>query len=442
MAVEQGPMSGFRDMLPEQMIPRQEMLSTIQNVYESYGFTPLKTPALERYSTLTGKYGEEGDTLMYRFQDNGGRMVALRYDQTVPLARVVAQHGGNLPMPYKRYAVGEVWRGESPQAGRYREFTQFDADTVGSKSPITDTEIIAMMHDAMSALGADSLIRVNNRRILDGLTAAANIDDERQGLRMISVIDKVDKIGQAGVVQQVREEFGDQPASLTDDYLSLAGSPTDKLRGIRDLLGRSDAALEGIENLEQVFSMLDSAGYGSDKVVFDQTIARGLDYYTGIIYETNLRGAEELGSVCSGGRFDNLVEALGGPSMPAVGTSIGVDRLYDGLLKLGKLQPAKTKTEVLVANFDAANSPDYMRVATALRKLGIAAEIFHEDVKLGKQIKFADKMRIPYVVLMGPDELQRKSAVIKTLESGDQVEVPLDELSASIQALKGESDAR
>lgn len=169
MAAEQGPMSGFRDMLAEQMIPRQAMIATIQEVYEGYGFTPLKTPALERLSTLTGKYGDEADKLMYKFRDNGGRDVAMRYDQTVPLARVVAQHTSRLTMPYKRYAVGEVWRGESPQAGRYREFTQFDADTVGTTSTIADAEIVAMMSDSMTALGADSLIKVNNRRILDGL---------------------------------------------------------------------------------------------------------------------------------------------------------------------------------------------------------------------------------------------------------------------------------
>jgi histidyl-tRNA synthetase len=182
--------------------------------------------------------------------------------------------------------------------------------------------------------------------------------------------------------------------------------------------------------------MLEAGGYTADQVVLDQTIARGLDYYTGIIYETSLKGAEELGSVCSGGRFDNLVEDMGGPNLPAVGTSIGVDRLYDGLQKLGILREAKTTTEVLVANFEEKNSPDYMRVATALRRAGIAAEIFYEDVKLGKQFRFADRMQIPYVVLMGPDEMEKESAIVKTLESGEQVEVPLHELSDSIKKLR------
>ncbi len=436
MAVEKGPMSGFRDMLAEQMIPRQDMLETIKEVYEGYGFTPLKTPALERYSTLNGKYGEEGDKLMYKFEDNGGRMVALRYDQTVPLARVVAQYGGQLPTPYKRYAVGEVWRGESPQAGRYREFTQFDADTVGTSSMIADTEIIAMMSDAMASLGADSLIRVNNRRILDGIAAEAGAEDEKESLKIISIIDKVEKIGHQAVLEQVESLFGQKATRVIDDYLSAEGQPIDKLENIAKVFPESDAVAEGTESLQEIFKMLDKAGYDGSKVFFDQTIARGLDYYTGTIYETTLKGAEELGSVCSGGRFDNLVEALGGPSLPAVGTSIGVDRLYDGLHKLGKLREIKTTTEALVVNFDQTSNPEYMKIVTALRKSGVPSEIYYDDTKLGKQLKFANKLNIPYVIMAGPEEITRDVAVLKDMESGEQVEVPLEELADSISNLR------
>ena len=436
MAAAQGPMSGFRDMLPEQMIPRQAMLDTIQGVYEDYGFTPLKTPALERYITLTGKYGDEGDKLMYKFKDNGGRMVALRYDQTVPLARVVAQHSGKLPMPYKRYVIGEVWRGESPQAGRYREFTQFDADTVGTSSPIADAEIVAMMSDAMGALGADSLILVNNRRILDGLVEKAGIGTEHEGLALISTIDKVEKIGKDAVLQQIGESFGDTASTLVHDYLSVSGTPLDRLHQMTDILNGSSAVEEGVENLDQVFKMLEAAGYSLDRVVFDQTIARGLDYYTGIIYETQLVGVPQIGSVCSGGRYDNLVKSLGGPDMPAVGTSIGVDRLFDGLHQLGKLKEVRTTTEVLVTNFDAASIPAYMRVATALRRAGISSEIYYDSVKVGKQIGFANKMQIPYVVLMGPQEMERGVGVVKSLASGEQTEVPLDQLANTVTNLR------
>lgn len=431
MATEQGPMSGFRDMLAEQMIPRQEMISTIQRTYEGYGFSPLKTPALERLSTLSGKYGEEGDKLMYKFADNGGRMVALRYDQTVPLARVVAQHRGRLPMPYKRYTIGEAWRGESPQAGRYREFTQFDADTVGTSKPIADAEIVAMMSDAMTALGADSLIRINNRRILDGLAEKAGAHSIQEAIRMIGIIDKSEKIGTEDALKIISDEFGDSAAIIVSDYLGTQGDPAEKLSKINNLLCGTSAE-EGVENLVSVFQMLDSAGYSVNKVFFDQTIARGLDYYTGIIYETTLVGMPQLGSVCSGGRYDGLVKALGGPDLPAVGTSIGVDRLYDGLLQLGKLKEAKTTTEVLIANFDEQDTPEYMRQATLLRNAGIPTEVYFDPSKVGKQLGYASRMKIPIALMLGPDEMQRGVGKVKSLETGEQIEVPLDDLTEAI----------
>ncbi|MDL2362987.1 MAG: histidine--tRNA ligase [Patescibacteria group bacterium] len=436
MAAEQGPMSGFRDMLAEEMIARNGMIGTIQGVYESYGFVPLKTPALERLSTLTGKYGDEGESLMYKFKDNGGRDVAMRYDQTVPLARVVAQYGSRLPMPYKRYAVGEVWRGESPQAGRYREFTQFDADIVGTTSSIADAEVIGMMSDTMTALGAESVIRVNNRSLLDALAEKAGYTERADAMKIISTIDKVDKIGKNAVVAEISEGFGETTGQLVSDYLSVDGAPLDKLAKIRELLGGSDSTTIGADNLTEIFSMLQSSGYTEDQVVFDQSIARGLSYYTGVIYETTLKGAEELGSVCSGGRFDNLVESLGGPSLPAVGTSIGVDRLLEGLKKLGRVKEFKTTTEVLVTNFDSNDAPNYVRVARELRQAGIASEVYYEDVKLKKQLSFANRMNIPYVVLIGPDEAEKGVAVLKTLASGQQLEIAIDELPTYIAQLK------
>ncbi|HUC89324.1 MAG TPA: histidine--tRNA ligase [Patescibacteria group bacterium] len=423
---EAGPMSGFRDMLAEQMIPRQDMLSTIQDVYERYGFVPLQTPALERAETMDGKYGDEGQKLMYRFEDNGGRQVAMRYDMTVPLARVVAQHGGKLPMPYKRYTVGQVWRGESPQAGRYREFTQFDADIVGAESPFADAEVVTMMSDAMTALGADALIRVNNRRILDALVDKAGVEDELSRRRFIGTIDKVEKIGLGAVLSEIGANYDDKAAELVHDYLSTEGTTIDRLERIKALLGNSEAVDEGIGNLEQVFRMLEAAGYGPDKIIFDPTIARGLDYYTGIIYETQLKGAPEFGSVCSGGRYDKLVAALGGPDLPAVGTSIGVDRLYDGLQKLSLLREARTNTKVLVTNFNQDEAPRYLDIAQRLRASGIATEVYYGPDKLAKQFKFANRQGIPQVIVMGPQEIERGVVVVKSMHTGVQAEVPLD----------------
>ena len=435
MAVNQGPLSGFRDMLAPQAIPRQQMLDVIKGVYENYGFTPLKTPALERYSTLSGKYGEEGDKLMYRFEDQGGREVALRYDLTVPLARVIAQYGSQIPLPYKRYAVGEVWRGERAQAGRFREFTQFDADTIGSKSPLADAEIVAVMSDSMTALGAGSVIRVNNRRILDALAGKAGITDEKAIRAFMSSIDKVEKIGLGKALAEILKNFSQKATTLASGYLEVQGSSNDKLQSLVRLMGDSEAIAEGVENLSEVFKTLAAAGYSEEQVVFDQAIARGLDYYTGIIYETTLVGAESLGSVCGGGRYDNLVKALGGPDLPAVGTSIGVDRLFDGLQQLGKLQSVKTSTRVLIANFDSADSGEYLRIAAELRAAGIAAEIYYDPAKLGKQISFADKMAIPFVVLAGSTEKAKGLVAVRNMESGEQTLIPIAKLVATLQKM-------
>jgi histidyl-tRNA synthetase len=422
-------------MLAEQMIPRQMMLEKIRGIYESYGFVPLKTPALERFSTLSGKYGEEGEKLMYKFQDLGGREVTLRYDLTVPLARVVGQYGSQLPMPYKRYAMGEVWRGERPQAGRYREFTQFDADIVGSQSPLADAEIIAVTSDSMAVLGADSLVRVNNRRILDALVEAAGITSEKDAQSFIGAIDKVEKIGAQKVLEEISAKHGEKAVALAADYLGVQGESLNKLHALAKLVNDSEAMNEGVENLKTVLELLSAAGYSENQVVFDQAIARGLDYYTGIIFETSLKGAEGLGSVCSGGRYDNLVKDLGGPDMPAVGTSIGVDRLFDGLQLLGQLKPTRTNTQVLVANFDSNSVPEYVHVATKLRRAGIASEVYYEPAKLGKQVGLADKLGIPYVVLIGSDEHDRGAATIRSMDSGEQVEVAVSDLADALQKM-------
>ncbi len=431
MAVEQGPMSGFRDLLAEQMIPRQEMLDTVRNVYETYGFVPLKTPALERHETMTGKYGEEGEKLMYAFTDNGGRKVAMRYDQTVPLARVVAQHSGRLPKPYKRYALGEVWRGESPQAGRYREFTQFDADTVGSYSLLADTEIIAMMNDSMRALNLDTLVRVNDRRILDGLAQACGVTEEREFRSLIGTIDKYEKIGEVAVLDEVGTKFGDSAKEIVGKYLSVAGSAEERLRAISELL-KAETAQASIEDLLKIMGSLSLAGYSEEQIIFDQTIARGLDYYTSTVYETTLTEAPEIGSICSGGRFDNLIEAMGGPSTPAVGTSIGVDRLLEGMRITGKLSEAKTKTQVFIANVGEELSAERFVMAQKLRKAGIPTELYFEDTKLGKQLKNIDKLGVRKVIIFGENEHAEGQVAIKDLETGEQVSIPLSELEAAL----------
>jgi histidyl-tRNA synthetase len=427
MAKENGPMSGFRDLLAEQMIPRQEMLDTVRGVYETYGFVPLKTPALERLETMTGKYGDEGEKLMYRFKDNGGRDVAMRYDQTVPLARVVAQYGGELPTPYKRYALGEVWRGESPQAGRYREFTQFDADTVGTDSYLADTEIIAMMSDSMSALELNTIVRVNDRRILDGLAIACGIHDDSEFRALIGIIDKIDKIGSDSVVAEVAARFNNLSGEKVEAYLGLSGEGSLRLGGVVDVLSNKETDL-GVESLTKVMGALSVAGYREAQITFDQTIARGLDYYTSTVYETTLLGAEEIGSVCSGGRFDNLIEAMGGPSTPAVGTSIGVDRLLEGMRRLGKLGEPKTKTEVFIASMDEDLHAERFALVQKLRRAGVAAELFFGDNRLGKQFKSIEKLGVSKVLIYGENEHERGVIQVKDLLSREQEEIDREDI--------------
>jgi histidyl-tRNA synthetase len=427
-----GPLSGFRDLLAEHMLPRQQMIATIKGVYERYGFTPLDTPALERQETLVGKYGEEGEKLMYTLSDHGGRRLALHYDLTVPLARVVAQHRAELTLPYKRYQVGPVWRGESPQVGRYREFVQFDADTVGSTSALAEAETLSMMAETMHALGTEALIRVNHRKLLDALVEKAEVQ-QSHARSLIGMIDKVEKIGNAAVLTQIRERFSEQTAELVGDYLGVTGSSQERLQHLEHLLGGTAAAQAGGANLQAVFSLLRATGYTEAHITFDQTIARGLDYYTGVIYETSLKALPGLGSVCSGGRYDHLIATLGGPDLPAVGTSLGVDRLFDGLQQLGVLKNTKTPAQVLVAHFGEASEAEHLRITTLLRRGGIPTELYYEPAKIGKQLQFADRMGIPFGVLVGSNELARGTAKVKILATGEEVELPVSELLAFLQ---------
>lgn len=420
-------MTGFRDLMADQMLVRNDVLSKIMDVYERYGFTPLKTPALERYETLNGKYGDEGNQLMYHFKDNGGREVALRYDHTVPLARVAAHLGTNLPNPYKRYAIGEVWRGESPQAGRYREFTQFDADIIGSDSYLADTEILAMMSDAMQAIGVKAVIRVNDRRILDGLAETCAITDSKAFLQLVGTIDKVDKIGVPAVVKEVTDVFGDEAAANVEAYLKLNGNSTEKLAAVNDLL-KNDKAIAGIENLQQIFAILNKSGYEST-VTFDQTIARGLNYYTSTVYETNLVDLPSIGSVCSGGRYDQLIEQLGGPDLPAVGTSVGVDRLLEGMRQLQLLPELKTRTRAFIANLGADMDATRFTLLQQLRHAGIPAEMQYDEKRLGKQLAAAEKMGVSKVIIFGANEAARNVVLLKDLTNGEQTETLIDDLA-------------
>ena len=427
MVKTQGPLSGFRDLLSEQMLIRDEILSKIKSVYELYGYVPLKTPALELLETLSGKYGEEGDKLMYSFEDNGGRKVALRFDQTVPLARVMAQYSETLPKPYKRYVVGDVWRGESPQAGRFREFTQFDADIVGTSSYTADIEILAMMSDTMKAIGVETTIYVNDRRILDGLSRKCGIDTQKEFIKLVSVIDKIDKIGKSAVLREIEKMIGENGRKLVDQFLSIEGSKKQKITEISRIIDDKPTT-EACNQLINILEVLDQAGYSDSQITFDQTIARGLSYYTGTIFETKIRKLPGIGSVCSGGRYDKLIEQLGGPNLPAIGTSIGIDRLLDGMKQLDLTNNLKTKTQVYIVNLSPGLDKERFKMAKDLRDNSIPTEIIYEDSRLKNQLRNIDRLGVAEVILYGETEKQKKTFIAKNLAKNTQEEVPLAQL--------------
>ncbi|MCA9523633.1 MAG: histidine--tRNA ligase, partial [Myxococcales bacterium] len=431
--IEPRILKGFRDYLPGQMIPRERMLDTVKRVFERYGFAPLATPALEYSEILLGKYGEEGEKLLYRFRDNGDRDVSLRYDLTVPLARVIGQYG-ELDKPLKRYQIAPVWRAEKPARGRFREFVQCDIDIVGVESMLADAECVLVGCDVLEALGVSRFeIRINNRKILDALMATLGVEQHERKMAILRSVDKLPKIGEAAVRQLLVEQDGLSAASAETVCRFVAATDREALGAVRELVGDHRAGQAGLEELGQLLSVIDAAGRTSE-VKLDLSIARGLDYYTGTIYETFLLDLPDFGSVMSGGRYDTLMQMFSGQSHPAVGISLGVDRLFAGLSELGLVREEASATQVLIALFDdgdlfVGDSLAYaLRVAGELRRAGIATELPLAAGKLKKQFKYADRRAIPFVVIAGPDERAAELVTVKDLRHGSQESIPRAEL--------------
>ncbi|OGK17273.1 histidine--tRNA ligase [Candidatus Roizmanbacteria bacterium RIFCSPHIGHO2_02_FULL_40_13b] len=381
-------LKGFRDFLPGQMKLRQSVISVVKNVFESYGFEPLETPALEYSEILTGKYGEEGDKLMYKFEDNGGRSVALRYDQTVPLARVIAQYQNELPMPFKRYQIQPVWRAENTQRGRYREFLQVDGDIVGTDSILADVEIVVIVAKCLEALGFSGIkIRINDRALFSNIPP-----------RAVQLIDKLKKVGEEKVRQSLKDEGFDET--------------------ILDTL----TASKKTRYLKNFFELINVSGLDSDTVIFDPTLARGLDYYTSLIFEVEVEGYN-VGSVCGGGRYDKLIGMFSGNDIPAVGFAFGFDRLIEAMEALKISQPKNNNT-VLVTIFSEEYKNNSIELAQTLRQNNIACELYlDETAKLDKQLKYADKKGIAYVIIIGPEEKEKNVVKLKNMKTGEQKEV-------------------
>jgi histidyl-tRNA synthetase len=423
---------GLRDLLPEQMLARQTMVDIIRNVYELYGFVPLSTPAIEYLDVLCGSAGNEAQKAIFRVESPEDEPLGLRFDLTVPLARVVAQYT-DLPRPFRRYQVSPVWRAEKPDKGRYREFTQFDLDSVGVESEIADTEIIAGMCDTLRALEVGRfLVRFSSRALLNLLLDFAGITHEL-GVDVFRVLDKLEKIGIEKVRLELtigyKDQSGDEISGVglskaqvdrIEQFLAIESTRrSDVVTQLRELFSKLPQAAAQIEVVDRISRHLYSLGYGDDQVALDLSIARGLAYYTGPVFEAVLPDAPQFGSVFGGGRYDDLVMRFLGERIPATGASIGVDRLLAALTHLNKLDTRKATARVLVTNMDPSLTEDYLAMTWELRRAGIPAELYLGSAKgVGKQLKYADQCEIPIALLFGSDEKAKGTVTLKDMAVG------------------------
>ncbi|MCP5020958.1 MAG: histidine--tRNA ligase [bacterium] len=429
-------LKGFRDYLPAAAGPRERVLEIAREVYRSFGFNPIDTPALEYTEILQGKGGEESDKQMYRFTDPGGRDVGMRFDLTVPLARFVAQYAGQLSMPFKRYHMGPVWRGENTQRGRYREFIQCDFDTIGTQSTISDVETILVIYTLFKRLGFEKFtLRVNHRGVLAGVLEKAGV--QGQSGAVLRALDKLAKIGSEKVADEMK-----RTASVTDaqaqEILALPqiqGSRAEVLERIAGLVEGNEAGEKGLEVLTAVDKGLRGAGVPEDAMAFDLSIARGLDYYTGVVVETFLDDLPGIGSCCSGGRYDDLASVYTKQTLPGVGASLGVDRLLAAMEELGLIEESFSGAPVLLTYFDKTRGLDYLTLAQELRDAGLGVELYPDGNKLGAQLKYADRRGHQVAVIVGGDEWEKGTAQVKDLRDGSSQEVARGDVAATCQAL-------
>ena len=439
---------GTRDFGPEQMAKRNFIFETIRQTYRRFGFQPVETPAMENLSVLMGKYGEEGDQLLFKILNSGdfasktspseweGGSKAilpkitekgLRYDLTVPFARYVAMNRGTLSFPFKRYQIQPVWRADRPQKGRYREFYQCDADVVGTKSLLCEAEIVMMLHHTLRTLGIEGFtVKINHRKVLAGIAEVIGVPGREATLCV--AIDKLDKIGEEGVFKELTEQgFTDEHLAALKPFLSFTPS-ANLFDQLENLLENSSAALEGIGELRQVWRMIEGFGLQNPALELDITLARGLSYYTGCIFEVKAHHVQ-IGSICGGGRYDNLTESFGVKDMSGVGISFGVDRIYDVMEEL-KLFPELfgESTRVMITNFDETAAFYGLSILAKLRQSGCNAEMYPDTSKLKKQLDYADRKKIPFVILIGSNEIETGKLTLKDMRSGVQHQLTVDEI--------------
>ncbi|MDR1494130.1 MAG: histidine--tRNA ligase [Planctomycetaceae bacterium] len=424
-------LKGFRDYLPETMIPRERLTEIAQQVYRSYGFAPIDTPALEYYEILSGKGSDETDKQLYKFEDHGGRMVGLRFDLTVPFARFSAQYIGQIGTPFKRYHIGKVWRGENTQAGRYREFMQCDFDTIGTESIVSDVETTLVIHDLLNAVGFESAykIHINNRMALSGLLEKLELSEKTTPI--LRALDKLAKTGRAHVAAEMISVAGttERQADSVLQLAELKGTSEHVLTSLSAMVSGNSTGEEGVEKLRTVIKNVQAAGVSENVVEIDVSIARGLDYYTGTIYETFLEELPSIGSVCSGGRYDNLAGLYTKQKLPGIGASLGLDRLLAAMEELGKIEKIATTAEVFIPYFEENRLNDYLKLAAELRKSKIRVEVYPEAKKLGQQLKYADKRGFLYAIIVGSDEFEQGICQLKNMKSGETQNCPIQEVT-------------
>jgi histidyl-tRNA synthetase len=416
----------MRDFLPQEMIKREYVFGVVREVFHLFGFEPLQTPVLELTETLMGKYGEDADKLIFNAQHPGGKeALSLRYDLTVPLARVVAHYQNEIAIPFKRYQLSPVWRAERPQKGRYREFYQCDADIVGVKTMSADAEIVSLVVTALRRLGFERFsVKINNRKLLTAIGQYAGVEGDALA-ELYRSIDKFDKIGADGVREElVRRGLPAEVVARVMDLITVQLPGAEKLDYLDEVLGGAPGASEGLGELRELIEHLDVAGVPQDFYEFDFTMVRGLGYYTGPIYETVIT-EPNLGSVTGGGRYDDLVGLFRGESLPTTGTSLGIERIID-LMDILELYPPEiggTVVQALVTVFNPETAKEAERLAAELRRADVRTELYMLDRQIGKQIGYADKKGIPVVALLGPDEIASGSVKLKRLKDGQEVSV-------------------
>jgi histidyl-tRNA synthetase len=428
---------GTRDFSPLEMARRNYIFNTIQSVFSLYGFQQIETPAMENIGTLMGKYGEEGDKLLFRIQNSGEKAASapekgLRYDLTVPFARYVVQHRENIQFPFKRYQIQPVWRADRPQKGRYREFYQCDVDVIGTNSLVCELELIQIVEEVYRRLGINVCLHINNRKVLAGI--AEIIGQPEKIIDITVAIDKLDKIGIDNVNKELAEKGLPQEAiEALQPILHLSGTTADKLVALRTILASSEIGTQGVDELDQLFALIQGAEVKLN-IELDLCLARGLNYYTGAIFEVKALDVQ-MGSITGGGRYDNLTGIFGMPNVSGVGISFGADRIYDVLTELN-LYPAslQSSTQILFATFGQAELAYALNWAKTIRENHIAVEVYPEPTKMKKQMGYADTKQIPFVAIVGGDEMAQNKVMLKNMTSGEQQLVTIDQLLAEINS--------